>query len=148
MAKLTLPDSMDFTCPDKWPNWIKRFERYCIASKLNKDSGEIQVCTLLYTMGQGSEVLLDSFNLNETESKFFNVVKEKFHAHFTPEPNYIHEHAIFNKCQQKEGESIEQYIRALYDLAGRCQFGESKDNNIRDRLVVRMLDENYHKTCN
>ena len=48
---------------------------------------------------------------------------------------------IFNKRQQKEGESIEQYIRALYDLAGRCQFGESKDNNIRDRLVVGMLDE-------
>ena len=31
------PDPFNFNCPEQWPNWIRRFERYCLASKLSDE---------------------------------------------------------------------------------------------------------------
>ena len=48
----------------------------------------------------------------------------------------IIEHAKFNKCSQLPDEPVEQFITSLYNLAADCNFGELKDELIRDRIVV------------
>ena len=48
----------------------------------------------------------------------------------------IFERARFNRRNQMEGESVEQYITALYSLAENCEYAEW----IRDRLVVGIRD--------
>ena len=126
--------------PQKWIEWKKRFQRYLIASKLSKDSGEVQVCTLIYTMGPEAETLLESFALSEDALKDIGQVRTRFENHFSPKPNYIHERAVFNVRVQEEGESIEAFIRALYDQAAKCNYEERKNDNIRDRLVVGLRD--------
>ena len=50
--------------------------------------------------------------------------------------NIIFERALFNRRQQAEGETAEQYIVALYNLASNCNYGDLQDEMIRDRLVV------------
>ena len=50
MPKLNPPDPIDFQRP-KWTEWKSRFTRYRVASKLTEDSGEVQVATLIYSMG-------------------------------------------------------------------------------------------------
>ena len=54
--------------------------------------------------------------------------------------NTIFERARFNGRNQQEGESVEQYLLELYRLAGNCEYGELKDEMIRDRIVVGIRD--------
>ena len=66
----------------------------------------------------------------------------KFDDHFKIRHNLIFERAKFNKRVQLVGESAEQYITALYQLAENCNYGELKSEMICDRLVVGIRDDN------
>ena len=48
---------------------------------------------------------------------------------------------MFNKRNQLPDESAESFIRILYEMAERCDFGAAKDDSIRDRLVVGISDK-------
>uniref|UniRef100_A0AAV2J638 Uncharacterized protein n=1 Tax=Knipowitschia caucasica TaxID=637954 RepID=A0AAV2J638_KNICA len=43
VPQLAAPGKFDFTKVTEWPRWLKRFERYRIASGLDKQSQEFQV---------------------------------------------------------------------------------------------------------
>ena len=55
MAKLGPPEKLDFTRPAELPMWRRRFDRYRVATKLDRDSGVVQVNTLVYAMGSEAE---------------------------------------------------------------------------------------------
>ena len=59
---------------------------------------------------------------------------------FKVRKNTIYERARFNRRDQREGESIEQYLTALYELVEKCDYGELKDELLRDRIVVGIRD--------
>ena len=61
MAKFGPPEPFDFTHPAEWPVWRQRFSRFRVASKLNKETGEVQVNSLLYSMGMDAEPIYGSF---------------------------------------------------------------------------------------
>ncbi|KAL7837467.1 hypothetical protein SRHO_G00271780 [Serrasalmus rhombeus] len=42
MAKFNPPENFYFSLPEQWPEWRQRFERYRIATKLNKEDGEVK----------------------------------------------------------------------------------------------------------
>ena len=44
------PEKFSFK-PEDWQRWIRRFERYRVASAFDEASEENQVNTLFYTMG-------------------------------------------------------------------------------------------------
>ncbi|XP_030213431.1 uncharacterized protein LOC115544562 [Gadus morhua] len=48
--------------------------------------------------------------------------------------------ACFHRRSQLQGESVEAFVRHLYELAEYCDFGIAKDEHIRDRIVVGILD--------
>lgn len=58
-----------------------------------------------------------------------------------PARNEIFESARFNERFQKQGESIDEYLTALYTLCERCNYGALRDRLIRDRFVVGILDK-------
>lgn len=53
----------------------------------------------------------------------------------------LHKSARFNQWTQKHGENVEGYIRSLHKLADKCDFSIAKNENIRDRLVIGVLDK-------
>jgi hypothetical protein len=69
MAKFKSPDELDFSQPSGWPSWKERFERFAKATKLNKEDGDVQVSTLIYTMGPQAETLFKTFSLSADDSK-------------------------------------------------------------------------------
>lgn len=147
MAKFQPPSELDFTKSSTWPEWKQRFLRYRTVSKLANEDGEIQVSTLIYSMGQQAETIFNSLrfsNVAETaaaERKNFDTVLEKFDAYFMPKRNIIHERALFHQRNQRQGESAESFIRALYLMAETCVFGALRDECIRDRIVVGIRDK-------
>ena len=86
-------------------------------------------------------ILLVSFDLSKAERKKYKLVKDKFDSHFVIKKNVIYERAKFNMGSQKEGEPAHSFITDLYALAEFCNFGNLRDELIRDRLVVGILDK-------
>ena len=76
MAKFPPPENFDFTRPQLWPEWRQRFQRFRIATKLDKVTGEVQVCTLLYSLGKESEHVFKTFEFEARgdENKFETVL--------------------------------------------------------------------------
>ena len=70
----------------------------------------------------------------------FQIVKEKFDEYFIPKRNDIFERAKFNKRRQNEGESVEHFITALHTLSEHCNYGDMRDQLIRDLIVVGIRD--------
>lgn len=66
---------------------------------------------------------------------------QKFENYFIPRRNTIFKRAKFNGCSQAKGENVESSVRSLYSLAEYCEFGSQKEECIRDRLVIGILDK-------
>lgn len=130
------PENFDFTDYSKWPNWIRRFERFRVAAGLNGKEEDYQVNSLLYAMGDKADDILSTLGLREEECGKYMIVKEAFDKHFIGKHNVIYERARFNKRCQEPGESAESFIAAVYKLAENCQYGPLQNEMIRDRLVV------------
>ena len=88
-----------------------------------------QVHTLLYCIGEEAEAVLSEKS-----------VCGKFDGFFKVRRNVIFERARFNRRNQHDGETAEQYIMELYNLSENCDYGDLKDEMIRDRLVVGIRD--------
>ena len=72
----------DFSTPTEWPNWIYHFEWFRNASGIAEKSEESQIDTLIYSMGDKADDILQSFNLSEEVLKSYKTVKERFDTHF------------------------------------------------------------------
>ena len=54
--------------------------------------------------------------------------------------NLIFKQACFNKISQLPNKPVEQFITEMHRLGDNCEFGEMKEELIRDRLVVGIRD--------
>ena len=138
--QITPPESLSFNRPEEWPKWIRRFERFRQASGLDTKGEESQINALIYKMGDHADDILCSFGLNEEDAKKYDVVKGKFDGHFVKRRNKIFEGAKFNQRVQKEGESVDSFITALYTISDHCEYGNLCEEMIRDRIVVGILN--------
>ena len=134
------PDKFSFK-PEDWTRWIRRFERFRKATGLDQKSGDNQVHSLVYSMGEEADDIMVSFGLTADDAKQYELVKNRFESHFIIKRNIIFERAKFNLRSQQEGESVETFITDLHCLAEHCEFGVLKDELIRDRIVVGLKDK-------
>ena len=128
-------EQFDFSKPEQWTQWIRRFECFRQASGIAAKSEENQVNTLIYSMGQKAGDILQSFKLS-AEEKTYETVKEKFEGYFIQRCNPIFERARFNMQKQRENESVDSFITDLYTLAKHCGYRGLHNKIIRDRIVV------------
>ena len=138
--QVSTPDKFNFK-PEEWGRWIRRFERFRIASKLNEESDEAQVNTFIYSMGDEADDILAALKLTNAERKSYKTVKEQLDKHFVIKRNVIYERAKFNMRMQRNGEPVDNFITDLFSLAEHCGFGDLHDELIRDRIVVGLSDK-------
>jgi hypothetical protein len=111
------PEAFNFARPEQWAKWIRRFDRFRMASGLSTQADEAQVNTLIYAMGDEADDILRYFAISEGDRKQYETVKKAFDEHFVPRRNVIFERAKFNMRRQEEGESVDAFITDLYALA-------------------------------
>ncbi|UYV63212.1 hypothetical protein LAZ67_2003458 [Cordylochernes scorpioides] len=140
--QIAAPEGFNFGKPNEWPIWLKRFQRYRIASGLSEKSENEQVNALVYIMGDKAEEILILFNLSEAQNNDYKLVVSKLQNYFIGKRNLIYERAKFNRRSQGESEPVEEFITNLYVLAENCNYGILKEEMIRDRLVVGVKNFN------
>lgn len=68
-TQIPLPEKFDRASgpqsADVWPKWIRRFDRYRVASGLNNKPEMQQVSTLLYAMGDSADDILKMLRIDE-----------------------------------------------------------------------------------
>ena len=89
------PEQFNFNQPDKWPKWIRRFERFRDASGLSQKGEVHQVNALVYCMGDAADNILCSLGLSD-DKKVYETVKTKLESHFVKWRN-----VIFKCCKEK-----------------------------------------------
>lgn len=88
-------------------------------------------------MGRDTENIFKTFTFRrEEDNKNYDILLTKYNGHCIPKRNIIHEIARFHCRSQNSGETTEVFIRSFYDLAEFCEFGATKGEQIRDRIVI------------
>jgi hypothetical protein len=126
-----------------WQTFKSQFNIYRIAKRLAAMNEEEQIANLLVLMGSDSVLIYDQFTFdeeNEAEAKTLANVIRKFDAHFEPVKNVIYERVKFNSLKQGDL-PIHQFITQLQTQADKCDYGDMKDELIRDRIVVGVTDD-------
>ena len=103
MLKLDPPEKLDFSKPQEWPNWKQRFDRFRCATKPNKETEELQINALIYTMGKEAEHIFNAFTFEEGDEKKYGVVLNKFEGHFgRSEILFMSEHVFIGEYRRME----------------------------------------------
>ena len=89
MSFFIAPETFNFNNPEQWPNWIKGFEQYRLASKLSEENEKNQVNILTYLLGDKADDILLSFQLNGEQSSNYNIVKTRFDEFFQSKKCYL-----------------------------------------------------------
>lgn len=134
------PEKFSFK-PEDWLKWIRRFERFRMASGLEKEGEESQVNTLIYSMGCEADDIVQSLGIAAEDQKKYDVVKKRLEDFFIIKRNVILERAKFNLRSQQENETVDVFITDLFNLAEHCNFGVLREELIRDRIVVGIRDK-------
>ena len=116
--------------------WIRRFERFRIASGLSEKDEKMQVNTLIYFMADQADKILTSFSSSVEQSVEYDTVKDKFDGHFVKCSNVIYERTKFNMRKQKDREPIDSLITDLHTLVQHCNYGLLREEMICNRIIV------------
>ena len=106
MSKFRAPDSVDFSQPAHWQEWITRWTRFRAITKLETETEDIQVSSLLYTMGPQSETVLNALRLSADDQKRYEIVLAALNAYFKPKKYVIFETARFYRRNQMTGNQL------------------------------------------
>ena len=73
-------------------------------------------------------------------------VMKKFDGYIIGEVDVTYERYVFNKGAQQIGESFEDYVSVLRNLASTCGFCDRLgDSLIRDKMILGVSDSNVRK---
>jgi hypothetical protein len=78
------------------------------------------------------------------EKPYYDLVKI-LRDHFCPKPSEVGQWFRFNACVSKPGESVAAFVANLRTLSQECEFGDSLEVMIRDRLVFGINDKAIQK---
>ena len=59
--------------------------------------------------------------------------------------NVIYERYLFGCCKQEEGETIDTFVTRLREKAATCEYGQLKDELIRDKIVLGIANESTRR---
>lgn len=81
-----------------------------------------------------------ALRITEDELKTYETVRNKFEGRVVPDRNIIDEGEKFNMEKREPYETADMFITDLHKLAHTCEYSGFKDDLIRDRIVVGLLD--------
>ena len=131
---------------ENWKKWKQVCDAYETVTKLNEKESKFRVATFITCIVPDALEVHNGLPFRSDEEKQdINVVLNLWKSHYIGQTNVIYERYKFNNRKQESHESIDVYAAALRALAATCEFGELKDEMIRDRLVCGIADNSVRR---
>ena len=126
---------------EEWSQYTERLEHFFAANGITDDDKKRSV--FLTVIGARAYKKLRSLiaPVKPGESDFATMLKA-MKDHYVPAPSEIVQRFCFNSRFRRTGESVSTYVAELRALAEFCNFGDTLNLMIRDRLVCGINDEN------
>ena len=129
-------------CED-WRSYVERLDNYFKANKV--DDADQKTAILLTVCGSKTYNLVRSLVSCNPNEKDYKDLVDIITQHFSPKPSSIMQRFKFNTRVRTRGESIAAYVAALRSLAEFCEFKETLNDMLRDRLVCGVNDERIQR---
>lgn len=120
---------------ENWKQFRRQLDIFMIASEFSTKSHEIRIAVLLNIIGQDAIDLFDTFDLTDEQKQSYDEVLKSFDTFCKPKKNELYERYMFNKREQKEGESFDSFLMDIKRLARTCGYNDKEEEMLRDRIV-------------
>ena len=122
-----------------WPAYCERFEQYLVANSIKDATKERAV--LLSACGADTYQLIRSLVApSKPSDKSVNGIMKLVKDHLFPHPSCIVQSFKFNSRSQRDTETVSQFVAELRKLSEFCEFGDTLEDMLRDRLVCGIRD--------
>ena len=132
-----------------WEEWCERLDQYFIANDIDQESENGKKrCKAIFL----SSVGIKTYSLIRTlchpdkpETKTLARLQELVKDHLSPEPIVIAERYSFYNRKQGADESAAEFLNSLRQRAESCDFGDFRDEALRDMFVIGLRDREVQK---
>ena len=127
-----------------WQEYLERFEFSCFAQGIV--DVQRKKALLLASVGQEAYTTIKSVlsPLSPVNVPYKELL-EKVGKYFAPKKSVILSRFKFNQCVQEPGQLTAEFIAKLKRLAEKCDFDQTLDCMLRDRLVCGVRDSALQK---
>jgi len=124
-----------------WEKWKKSFEYFVTASGIAEPAR--RKALLLHMAGRETQLVYETLGLAADAT--YDQAMTALHTHFTVTKNVPFELSVFHRAKQEKEESIEQYVTKLRKLSEFCEYGDQRENEIRDQLIASCSSSRFRK---
>ena len=125
---------------ETWEQYAERLGHFFDANSITVESKKHSV--LLADIGPSTYTLLSSLVSPEKPGdKSFDDLVALLKNHFNPEPSEIVERYKYHTRMRQPKETVNDFVAELRALARHCNFGDSLNDLLRDRLVCGINDD-------
>ena len=128
---------------DNWSAYTERLEQFFVANDIAE--GKKEGCFTDGDWYQSVDIVKKYSGTRKPATKDYSQLVEAMRSHLDPKPIVIAERFKFHRRNQREGESIAQYVAELQKLSEHCAFRDYLDQALRDRLVCGLTSEAMQK---
>lgn len=123
--------------PKNWVKWKRKFLRYLSASVADFLGDGEQTDLLVYLLGEDAEELflqLENLGIFRDNLSLYEIIDE-IEKHYRLMRNTIYARFHFDRRLQRPGESVNDFLRAIFVLAEPCAYGEWEHEHLREKIV-------------
>ena len=132
---------------EEWPQYVERLDQFFEANELTgEDKASKRRATFLSVVGPGPYKLLRSLvSPAKPSDKTYEQLVAILSEHYSPAPSEVMQRFRFNSRSRKPGESVAAYVAELRRLTEHCNYGDTLDKMLRDRIVWGITDDNIQE---
>ena len=138
ISNVPLPPRLELhgNLAQNWSKWRQVWTAYKTVTNLISQPSPFRVAAFITCIGPDA---LDIHNglafENELDKNNIDKILDLWNSYCLGETNVIYERFKFNNRSQTPDESVDAYAAALRAMAATCNFGNLRDELIRDRIV-------------
>ncbi|KAJ8338235.1 hypothetical protein SKAU_G00372010 [Synaphobranchus kaupii] len=127
-----------------WEEYCEILEQYFEANGI--DNGEKQRAILISVVGRATYRLMRNLlSPDKPSSKMYDELKVLMQNHFSPKPSEIVQRYKFDSRSRQPNETVSEYVAELRQIAHDCNYGQTLEQMLRDRLVCGINDDRIQR---
>ena len=126
---------------EDWVSYTERLVQYFVANSISEEGDKRRAILLSSCGGATHQLIRNLVAPDKPTDKNYAEIVAVVKAHHQPRPSTIVQRFHFHTRTQKPSESVGDFITQLRKLSEYCEFGDTLQDMLRDRLVCGCRDQ-------